>query len=182
MHSNLIFILSSIVSYRTSPSPELWQGAVMLMGTSAGELGVFALWLRGSLEHPLKTIIFSPICTFFFFFFLDICRRAGLVAAPSPPTPSAWATKSKNNNAHKTDPFVPPYCRSRLGLPRVSRRPGRQHSYRPSGVDQKVVTPFPSTISAFLTRLALVTYAPLWSSPFPYPLSSAFRSSSVETR
>ena len=35
-------------------------------------------------------------------------RRAGSVAATSPPTPSAWATKSKNKDAHKTDPTAAP--------------------------------------------------------------------------
>jgi len=46
-----------------------------------------------------------------------------------------------------------PHCRPRVGLPHVSCRPGGQPSYRPSVVDQKVVTPLPSTISAFHTPL-----------------------------
>ena len=79
-----------------------------------------------------------------------------------------WATKSKNKEIKTT------LYHSRLGLPRVSRRPGCQLSYRPFR---------PRSLPFSPPWLCLrVPYAPRWSSPFPYPLSSAFRCSPVETR
>jgi len=48
---------------------------------------------------------------------------------------------TKETKGKETKQSVTPSLRPRVGLPCVSRRPRRQLSYRPSGVDQKV-TPF----------------------------------------
>ena len=100
--------------------------------------------------------------------FLSAVQERARWQYPRLAHPPPWEPKDKAHQINKqTDKQRPPHCRLRAGVPRVSRRPGRQLSYRPSGVDQKVVAPLPSTVSAFRTPWLCprIAYAPRWSSP-----------------